>query len=267
MIKRKTPFYFELPLAIIRVMVMRIYLLRSCCNWIIWSRMNLYRIRGGNEGELRQKEYTIGIGISLGNKWFNAEKIADLVKWALSYGKNHVIVYVVDSIHAINIEVRNKVSFKKALDRALLLGDTILREAKEKIEEEFSQEDANRVLYAKWKDIADDSYKKKVDYLMELYGGDVNFKNAIHLIVKGFVSKETRTFSEEKINRLGMYVIEELPEIINRVPMKGIVCDAYVYPFDGELTQFAEKIQNGEIFPQIKENIMDTEPKVFLEVR
>lgn len=49
--------------------------------------------------------------------------------------------------------------------------------------------------------------------------------------------------------------------------MKGVVCDAFTYPFDGELPELTEKIQNGEIFPEIKENIMDTEPKVFLEVR
>jgi len=58
-----------------------------------------------------------------------------------------------------------------------------------------------------------------------------------------------------------------MPEVICRVPIKGYACDACVYPFDGELTQFVEQVQKGEIFPEIKANILDTEPKVFLEVR
>ena len=49
--------------------------------------------------------------------------------------------------------------------------------------------------------------------------------------------------------------------------MNGVECDAFVYPFDGELAMFAEKIQRGELFPEIKKVIMDTKPKVFLEVR
>ena len=49
--------------------------------------------------------------------------------------------------------------------------------------------------------------------------------------------------------------------------MNGVECDAYVYPFDGELVVLTEKIQRGELFPEIKKAIMDTNPKVFLEVR
>lgn len=64
-----------------------------------------------------------------------------------------------------------------------------------------------------------------------------------------------------------MNVIEELPEVLARTPIKGMTFDAYAYPFDGELPELVERIQRGDIFPEIKESIMDTEPKVFLEVR
>jgi len=45
--------------------------------------MKLYKIRGGTEEELYKRNYNIGVGISLGNKWFSAENILGLVEWSL----------------------------------------------------------------------------------------------------------------------------------------------------------------------------------------
>ena len=87
------------------------------------------------------------------------------------------------------------------------------------------------------------------------------------MILRNYLKKESREYSDADIHKFGTYVIEELPEIICRVPIAGITYDAFVYPFDGEITRLVEKIQQGKIFPEIKKNVMDTEPKVFLEVR
>lgn len=229
--------------------------------------MNLYTIRGGNKEDLEAKKYTIGIGISLGNKWFSVENIMGLIKWSIQYSKDKVIVYVADSIYAINLEVRNEIGYEKALEKANKQGDDILNAVKLRTESELSEEDRARIEYVKWEEIRDGKYQRKVEYLKSLYNEETDFQSFIHSFVKNFVSKEEKNFSGEEIHRLGEYIIEELPEIINRVAMKGTVCDAYTYPFDGEVTKMAEEIQKGERFPEIKENIMDTEPKVFLEVR
>jgi len=81
--------------------------------------MELHRIRGGNKEELEARAYTIGVGISLGNKWFTPENILGLVIWSLQYTRENVIVYVADSIHAINEEVRGKMSPERAMERSL----------------------------------------------------------------------------------------------------------------------------------------------------
>lgn len=229
--------------------------------------MQLHLIRGGSKENLENKQYNIGVGISLGNKWFTIENIVELVKWSLQYARENVIVYVADSIHAINLEVRNDISFEKALVKANKMGSDILKAVEIELSKKLSKEDYNKVVYVKWNDLISDNFTKKVEYLKLLYSNNFDFKQSIHAIVKGFVQKEQRNFSEDKINRFGDYIIEEMPEIISRVKMKGISCDAYTYPYDGELTILVEKIQKGEIFLEIRENIMDTEPKVFLEVR
>jgi len=229
--------------------------------------MQLYSITGGNIEDLNNKQYNIGVGISLGNKWFSVENIVELVKWSFKYTKENVVVYVADSIHAINLEVRNRISKEKALEKADKAGDDILREVELALKEQLNLSEFNKVIFVKWTELLDQSFLNKTTYLKDLYLNNLDFKNYIHSIVRDFTSKEDRVFSDEDINRFGDYIIEEMPEIINRINMRGVACDAYAYPFTGKLIEFTDKIQKGEIFPEIKENVMDTEPKVFLEVR
>lgn len=229
--------------------------------------MKLYLVRGGTEKELLEKEYNLGIGISLGNKWFTTENIVELTKWTLSYTKDKVIIYVADSIHAINLEVRNNITFEAAKRNVDRKGMQILEDIKKEVEARFSESEKERIMYLRWNDIVDDEYQKKVTYLYKKYKEDVNFANSINNLVREFTNKEERKFSDSQIERLGNYILEELPECLCRVNMGGIVCDAYVYPHDGPVTILVEKIQKGEIFPEIKENIIDTDPKVLIVVR
>lgn len=42
--------------------------------------MKLYTVRGGNKKAVYDKAYTIGVGISLGNKWFSPQNILELIE-------------------------------------------------------------------------------------------------------------------------------------------------------------------------------------------
>ena len=67
--------------------------------------------------------------------------------------------------------------------------------------------------------------------------------------------------------RLGwQYVIAEFPEILSRVPISGLVFDAYVYPFDSKLVEFVENIQKVQSSLKSRKNSR-YRAKVFLEVR
>ena len=247
------------------------------CNWrgrVVDNRvcayllkMNLYTIRSGTKAELESKKYNIGVGISLGNKWFTPENILELIKWSLVFTREKVVVYVADSIHALNIEVRNGRNPKKAIEIALEMGQNIIDQVKLLVDKEVYIADREKIVYAHWNDLVDDYYKSKVDYFYNLYKNDVEFRNYIIGLVRSHIKNEPRTFGDEAIDKLAYYILEELPEVLCRVDIAGISCDAYIYPFDGELTQFVEKLQKGLIFPEIKRAILDTEPKVFIEVR
>ena len=223
-------------------------------------------MRGGNIADLEAKKYTIGVGISLGNKWFTPENIIEVAKWSLEHSTGKVVIYAADSIHAINLEVRNRISHEKALKQAERMSSELFEKVKVGLAG-FDQNDISRLLFVNWDAIVDDNFNKKLEYLMDRYEKDPVFKDYIHNIVRSHTSKESRKFSEEDVDRFGDYIISEMPEFLTRVPMGGVVVDAYVYPHDNEVTKFAEDLQKGAIFPEIKNIIMDTEPKVFLEVR
>lgn len=231
--------------------------------------MNLHKIRGGNLDDLNDKKYNIGVGISLGNKWFTVENIIGLIQWCLPRTREYVVVYVADSIHVINLEVRKRISYEKASGLADQMGTDLLNQVKQEVEKKFSAEDTSKIHYVKWNTIMDDTFRTKVKSVYDFYEHNLDFKNHLISIVKNALSKEVipRNFSEDQIIRLTHYIIEELPEQSTRVPMGEYICDAFAYPYDGEIVKLAEEIQNGEKFPEIRKKILDTEPKVFLEVR
>lgn len=229
--------------------------------------MNLYKIRGGSKEELEKKLYNIGIGISIGNKWFNVENILELIKWALKYTKARVVVYVADSIHALNIEAREGKTPVKAKEIALKKGLVILNAVKDKVSQNLSIGEIKKIDYIHWDYLITSSYEKKLGYLYELFDKNKEFREAIIGLVNKFIAKEKRSFRDEAIKKMSYYILEELPELISRIGIDKISYDAYIYPFDTELNYFVDQLQKGEIFPEIKSKLMDTEPKVFLEVR
>nr|7QB8_A Chain A, Cyclodipeptide synthase [Parcubacteria bacterium RAAC4_OD1_1] len=229
--------------------------------------MELHQIRGCHKNDIELKKYNIGVAISLGNKWFSIDNIEKLVKWSLLHTKEYVIIYIADSIHGINLSVRNKLSDSHAEEVAIRYGRNLFIKIKERVSLSFSQDEQAKIIYATWSDIADSKYKEKVKYLYNLYDKNINFKNYIENFVKEWVSKEKRTFNNNEINKFGRYILEELPELMVQVKARGVLFEAYVYPYKTRITEFVGLLQKGEIFPEIKTNILDNHPKIFLEVR
>lgn len=131
--------------------------------------MNLYKIRGGTNKDLLNRHYNIGVGISLGNRWFTPENIVSLIEWSMIHTKEYVIVYVADFIHAINIEVRNGKSPEKAEEKALGMGADILEQIKNLVDGKFGTDEKSKIFYATWSDLLIPSFRSKVEFLYECY--------------------------------------------------------------------------------------------------
>ncbi len=229
--------------------------------------MQLYKIRSGNISVLKNKGYLICVGISLGNKWFTPENILSLIQWSLKNSLGNVVVCPADDIHAINIQVRRRVSTVKAQEIAQKMSKELMDKVKQMVEAKLSFEEGSRVVYANWSDLQTEDYRDKVRFMYDLYENNLDFKREIVSLVEGHTSQEERNYRPEDLDKFATYLLEEFPEVAGIVPIKGVFCDAYVYPRDGEMTQFVEEIQKGKKFPEIKEFIIGSKPKTFLEVR
>jgi tRNA-dependent cyclodipeptide synthase len=227
--------------------------------------MQLHIVRGGTREDVLAKKYNIAIGISIGNKWFTPENVRDAVVWALHHTKSRVCIYVADSIHGINVSVRKRLPIEKATALAIRQGDELLKKIRVALES-LSLDDLSRVDYCKWNDIETEAHLSARKYLFSLYQLNTAFHSAITGLVHDYVSKEKRTFSTVDIDTFGTYIIEELPELMNMIRLKGTIYGAYIYPYDTPLTQFVEKLQDGTVFPAVAETILHKK-KLFLEVR
>jgi len=229
--------------------------------------MKLYRVRGGSLADLHARRYELGIGISVGNKWFTAANVCDSINWALPRTRSKVIVYVADTLHRINLQVRNGYSEIRALNAAVKMGDRVLNEVQSFARERFTDDQLGLLHFITWNDIATPEYNLIVNDLYHVYSTDDAFRAAVTSIVKKTLGVRRGEFTYEQIRKLGSYVIEELPELVSRVEMAGQRCDAYIYPRDTCLTRLVDQIQRGIAFPAVRKIALVTEPKVFIEVR
>jgi tRNA-dependent cyclodipeptide synthase len=227
--------------------------------------MQLHVVRSGKCEDVLAKRYNIAIGCSLGNKWFTPENVREATLWALDHARDRVCIYVADSIHGINISVRQHIPEEKARAKAMKLGEEFLKKVADALAD-LPEEQRKRIDLCTWKEVETPEYKIGVAYLYQLYEQDEEFHKAITAFVRNHVSKEARQFSDHEIDLLGTYILEELPACMNVIALKGTEYDAWAYPHDGKLAEFIEKLQNKEVFPHIAQHVL-RKKKAFLEIR
>ena len=204
-------------------------------------------VRRGIKEEVLKKKFNIYLGISLNNKWFTKENIREYILWALKYTKSNVGVLVVDTLQSINYQVRSKYSEKAAIKKSLKEGDKIINIIKE-IVLELPSERRKNIEIIRWDDITSDiNYKLTLPLFVEEYNNNPKFRDEIKTAVQSFTENLPGEFSEEKIEKLGLYVINEMPELANGFTFNGTHYNCFIYPQDSLVTQLVEKIQKKEI--------------------
>lgn len=226
---------------------------------------NVGIVRGATKKEIMSKKFNIYLGISLGNKWFVKSNLRKHLQFALKYTQNKVGLLVADTLHAINYEVRNRISYDKARRRSIKKGDEIIKMLNELIKE-LPEKDRKKVEIIRWDDVKKDLvYKQTIGIAKEEFENNGKFRDAILKIIKNYTSREKKTFSEKELIRLGEYIVEELPEVVNGFMFKNIYYNCYLYPYDGDLTKFVENLQKHKIFPKLSKKIV-RKHNIFVEL-
>ena len=223
-------------------------------------------IRGATEVEVKSKKFNIYLGISLGNKWFSKNNTREHLKFALKYAKDRVGLVVADTLHAINYEVRDRISYEKAIKKSFKKGTEFIEMLKELIGE-LPEKERKVIDIIRWEDVKKDRlYKKILPIVKKEFKNNRKFKEAILAIIWEHIKLEKREFSEKELERFGDYLLEELPEVLNGFIFKNTYYNCYLYPYDTKFTQFIADLQNGKIFAKVSKKIIDKH-NVFVELK
>lgn len=203
----------------------------------------------------------------MNNKWFTRENIKAYILWGLEHTKERLCVVISDTLQAINYQVRSKYSKQAAIRKSLREGDNFF-EIITGVLEELSKEKRELIDIIRWNDVKKDiAYKIAFPIFLKKFETNSEFKSEIKQIIKDFASKlDQPSMREEKIDRLGMYVIEELPELMNGFTFGGTYYNCLLYPFDGLLVQLIEEIQKKEKFPELHDELK-IKSNVFVELK
>jgi len=182
--------------------------------------------------DIESKKFNIFIGISLGNKYFSKENIEKYILWGLENTKTDIVVLIADSNHAINYEVFNRERTEKALKIATKKGIEIENIIKE-IVQRLPEDKQSLVKTAKWDDTRNSAnYKHSMPFILNEFTENIDFYKTILKIINENLGERIilHGLEKERLDKLALYVLDELPIFINGFEFDGKIYNLHPYP-------------------------------------
>jgi tRNA-dependent cyclodipeptide synthase len=201
------------------------------------------------EEAVRNKEFNICLGLSLGNRYFTPERIRSYLLWSVENTKDKVVVIIPDKIQAINYEVKNGYSPKRALAVAMRKGDELEATLRKIIAESHVPESKVHILH--WGNLEDEHYVDTLRVIKEAFEHNQQFRNDIIQMVRETPHIQTLGLSEPDLVKLAQYIVNELPVLINGVTIAGEWYSLFPYPGFAKLDYLALDLQEGKTFPEL----------------
>jgi tRNA-dependent cyclodipeptide synthase len=203
------------------------------------------------EREIQSKKFNIFVGISLGNKYFSNENIKKYIIWALKNTKDDVLVIIADKNHAINYEVLNAYNPDRSLQVALRKGLEI-EESVKKIVRGLPKEKHHLIKICRWEDARKSSYyQDKIKIFLNEFQENSKFHDFIVKIVQENLGNKAEILDLEQLEKLALYVLDELPILLNGVEFEEKIYDLHPYPGLSCLDDLLMNLQNGKVFPKL----------------
>lgn len=213
------------------------------------------------EQDIKSKKFNIFIGISLGNKYFTKENIKKYLLWALENTKEDVLVLIADKNHAINYQVLNGYNSERALQVALRKGIET-EDSIKKIVRGLPKEKHPLIKICKWDDARKSIYyKNKIKIFLNEFKENNKFHNLIIKIVQENLNAKAEGLNLEQLEKLSLYVLDELPILLNGVEFEGKIYDLHPYPGLSCLDDLLMGLQNGTMFPKLTK-MLEIENKI-----
>jgi tRNA-dependent cyclodipeptide synthase len=210
------------------------------------------RIFGATPQHVSKKKYNIFIGVSISNKKLDEKMAHDYLKWSVRNTKEKVAVIIADELDIVNFEVFSSYSSGKSRRRAEKAGEEfkkIFQGASNKL----SKQNQKKVSIYKWSDVKkSEHYQEVYNYLLKSYQKMPEFKSAILFFVKKYIRKREKLKilkDQEKLDKLAMYILGELPTLLQGIYLDRIHYNLCIYPtyFASGMSQFVMDIWDGEL--------------------
>ncbi len=210
------------------------------------------RLFGATSQQVSEKKYNIFIGVSISNKKLDEKMAYDYLKWSVKNTKEKVAVIIADELDIVNFEIFSSYSSNKSKRRAEKAGEEF-KKIFQKAASKLQKQDQKKVIIYKWSDVKkSDHYQKVYKYLLESYLKMPEFRLGVLFFVKKYIRKRGKTKileSQEKLDKLAMYILGELPTLLQGIYLDGIHYDICIYPtyFASGMSQFVTDIWDGEL--------------------
>ncbi|OYV63282.1 MAG: hypothetical protein B7W96_00420 [Parcubacteria group bacterium 37-58-5] len=211
--------------------------------------MRLAKYLNTSEEEIERKLHNVVFGFSLGNKYFTPEHIRAYISWGLNHTKEKLGIIIPDTIQAINYEVKNGYSPKRALSVAMRKGEELEVLIKRLTEELRVPEEKVRIIH--WEELKDADYKWNLTVIKESFEENPAFRKTVVDMVADTPHIKSLGLSETDHKKLALYIINELPVLINGLELDGTAYTLFPYPGFASLDYLALDLQNGTSFPEI----------------
>jgi len=211
--------------------------------------------------EIQSKKFNIFVGISLGNKYFSKENVKKYLLWALENTKDDVLILIADKNHAINYEVLNGYNSERALQVALRKGIET-EESIKKIVRGLPKEKHHLIKICKWENARKSNYyKDKIKIFLNEFKENNKFHDFIIKIVQENLGNKADNLNNEQLDKLALYILDELPILLNGVEFEGKIYDLHPYPGLSCLDDLLMDLQNGKMFPKLTK-MLEIENKI-----
>lgn len=188
------------------------------------------------------------LGISINNKYFTPEHIADFASWGVQNCRDGFALLVVDILQRINNEVFDKASVEKSISKAFRQSDVILDACHQAIST-LPDGAREKVVILEWPDIMDAAYFHNTRIVFDNFQTNEAFRNYIVNSVSGNLGSIIHRLNEEKRLTLCNYVLYELSEFMCGFVHKGVHYDLCVYP--GSIATLTRELLQQDFFQDI----------------
>lgn len=230
--------------------------------------MRIEKYANTTEKEVKDKNFNIWLGISLGNKYFDKKNLKKYINWSLENTRQEILIVIADSLHAINHEILDNKTPKAALKKALKNGEKKYKETTDVVKG-LPKEKVEKINVVRWDNVIQNTnYQNNERIIKKEFKENKIFHDYIIKIVKdGRKDRKDKLekLSQEKLDRLAEYILGELPFFVNGIEYENIIYTLIPYPGFTMLDELFIGIQNKTMFPELAKKLKITNKIQVLE--